>query len=79
MDIGKILRKLCEQKGVEIIDSTDKKIYDLYNELYNNKQILVEEIAVQCKKISDSIAYFFSVGIIIFSFSTSSFGFSMSK
>ena len=53
MDIGKILRKLCEQKGVEIIDSTDKKIYDLYNELYNNKQILVEEIAVQCKKISD--------------------------
>ncbi len=50
--VAKPTKESCG-KGVEIIDSTDKKIYDLYNELYNNKQILVEEIAVQCKKISD--------------------------
>lgn len=50
--VAKPTKESCG-KGVEIIDSTDKKIYDLYNELYNNKQILVEEIAVQCKKLSD--------------------------
>lgn len=50
--VAKPTKESCG-KGVEIIDSTDKKIYDLYNDLYNNKQILVEEIAVQCKKLSD--------------------------
>ena len=50
--VAKPTKESCG-KGVEIIDSTDKQIYDLYNELYNNKQILVEEIAVQCKKLSD--------------------------
>lgn len=50
--VAKLTKESCG-KGVEIIDSTDKKIYDLYNDLYNNKQILVEEIAVQCKKLSD--------------------------
>ena len=49
--VAKPTKESCG-KGVEIIDSTDKKIYDLYNDLYNNKQILVEEIAVQCKKLS---------------------------
>ena len=50
--VAKPTKESCG-KGVEIIDSTDKQIYDLYNDLYNNKQILVEEIAVQCKKLSD--------------------------
>lgn len=50
--VAKPTKESCG-KGVEIIYSTDKKIYDLYNDLYNNKQILVEEIAVQCKKLSD--------------------------
>ena len=50
--VAKPTKESCG-KGVEIIDSTDKKIYDLYNDLYNNKQILVEEIVVQCKKLSD--------------------------
>ncbi len=50
--VAKPTKESCG-KGVEIIDSADKKIYDLYNDLYNNKQILVEEIAVQCKKLSD--------------------------
>lgn len=50
--VAKPTKESCG-KGVEIIDSTDKKIYDLYNDLYNNKQILVEEITVQCKKLSD--------------------------
>lgn len=50
--VAKPTKESCG-KGVEIIDSTDKKVYDLYNDLYNNRQILVEEIAVQCKKLSD--------------------------
>lgn len=50
--VAKPTKESCG-KGVEIIDSSNKKIYDLYNELYNNKQILVEEIAIQCKKLND--------------------------
>lgn len=40
-------------KGVELIDVKGKDIKGLYQELINNGQILVEEVAIQCKKLSD--------------------------
>ena len=40
-------------KGVEIIDTTEKNLKELYEELLSNDQILVEELAIQCKKIND--------------------------
>ena len=40
-------------KGVEIIEVKNKDIKDLYQRLLENKQILIEEEAKQCKKIRD--------------------------
>lgn len=40
-------------KGVEIIDINGKDLKKLYQELIENGQVLVEEVAVQCKKLSD--------------------------
>lgn len=40
-------------KGVELISVTGKDIKELYAELIDNGQILVEEVATQCKKLSD--------------------------
>lgn len=39
-------------KGVEIIDTKGQKVADLYNTLMHNKQILVEELAIQCDKLN---------------------------
>ncbi len=40
-------------KGVEVIDTTYKDLDILYKELFFNKQILVEENAKQCAKLSE--------------------------
>jgi glutathione synthase/RimK-type ligase-like ATP-grasp enzyme len=40
-------------KGVELIDTRKKDLTRLYNKLIKNNQILVEEVATQCKKIND--------------------------
>lgn len=40
-------------KGVEIIDTKEKSLKELYENLISNGQILVEEKAVQCKKLND--------------------------
>ncbi len=40
-------------KGVELINTNDVVIKKLYQELVNNHQILVEEVATQCKRIND--------------------------
>lgn len=40
-------------KGVELIETKGKDIKSLYQELLNNGQLLIEEVAIQCKKLSD--------------------------
>jgi glutathione synthase/RimK-type ligase-like ATP-grasp enzyme len=40
-------------KGVELIDTHKKNIKRLYNKLIKNNQVVVEEVATQCKKIND--------------------------
>lgn len=40
-------------KGVELINLTDKNLNELYEELIINNQILVEEVAIQCKTLND--------------------------
>lgn len=50
--IAKPTKESCG-KGVEIIDVKNQNIEELYNSLLNGSQILIEEIAQQCKKIND--------------------------
>lgn len=40
-------------KGIEIIDTKDKNITDLYKTLLKNGQILIEEQAIQCDKLKN--------------------------
>ena len=40
-------------KGVELIETKGKTNKKLYQQLMDNQQILVEEVATQCKKLSD--------------------------
>lgn len=44
-------------KGVELIDTKGKNFKELHQYLINNKQILVEEVAVQCKTLNDLHPY----------------------
>ncbi len=39
--------------GVELIDTNKKDLKHLYQVLLEKKQILIEEVAIQCKKIND--------------------------
>jgi glutathione synthase/RimK-type ligase-like ATP-grasp enzyme len=50
--IAKPTKESCG-KGVEIIDSTNKDINKIHNELFITKRYLVEELATQCKEIND--------------------------
>ena len=49
--IAKPTKESCG-KGVELIDTKNKDLKELYNELYTTNRILVEEIVEQCDEIN---------------------------
>jgi len=50
--VAKPVNLMCG-KGIEIIDTKDKNIHELYETLILNQQLLIEEVAIQTKEMSD--------------------------